>query len=71
MICNGVLVSRYHIAAAILMVLTFGAISLRAQSTYTGQLSVMVKDPSGAVIVGPKVTLTEVGTNAQTGRDRL
>jgi len=63
---NAVLVWRYQIGVAILMVLTFSAISLRAQSTYTGQLSGVVKDPSGAVIVGAKVTLTDVGTNAQT-----
>ena len=40
--------------------------SLRAQSTYTGQISGEVTDPSGAVIAGAKVTLTDDATNVQT-----
>jgi hypothetical protein len=34
-----------------------------AQSTYTSQLTGVVKDASGAVIPGAKVTLTDEGTN--------
>jgi hypothetical protein len=40
--------------------------SLRGQSTYTGQISGEVTDPSGAVIPGAKVTLTDDATNVQT-----
>jgi hypothetical protein len=40
--------------------------SLRGQSTYTGQISGEVTDPSGAVIAGAKVTLTDDATNVQT-----
>src|SRR6202162_707687 len=36
-----------------------------AQSTYTGKLSGEVTDPSGAVIAGAKVTLTDQATNVQ------
>src|ERR1700704_2559845 len=42
------------------------SLPLRAQSTYTGKLSGEVTDPSGAVIAGAKVTLTDQATSVQT-----
>jgi Carboxypeptidase regulatory-like domain len=43
-----------------------GALPLCAQSTYTGKLSGEVTDPSGAIIAGAKVTLTDQATSVQT-----
>src|ERR1700674_3104672 len=37
--------------------------TVAGQSTYTSQLSGFVSDPTGAVIPGAKVTLTDEGTN--------
>ncbi len=42
------------------------AVSVSAQSTYTGKLSGEVTDSSGAVIAGAKVTLTDQATNVAT-----
>jgi hypothetical protein len=49
-----------------LFVLQLGTLPLRAQSTYTGQISGVVTDSSGAAIPGAKVTLTDEATNAPT-----
>jgi len=48
-----------------MLILLLG-VSVHGQSTYTGQISGEVTDPSGAVIAGAKVTLTDVATNVQT-----
>jgi len=42
------------------------SLPLCPQSTYTGKLSGEVTDPSGAVIAGAKVTLTDQATSVQT-----
>src|SRR5580700_5453043 len=42
------------------------SLPLGAQSTYTGKLSGEVTDPSGAVIAGAKVTLTDQATSEET-----
>jgi hypothetical protein len=49
-----------------LFVLQIGTLPLRAQSTYTGQISGVITDSSGAVIPGAKVTLTDEATNLPT-----
>jgi len=46
----------------VLAVLLFSAFPVFAQSTYTAQLTGVVTDPSGGVIPGAKVTLTDEGT---------
>jgi Carboxypeptidase regulatory-like domain/TonB dependent receptor-like, beta-barrel len=51
---------------ALAMLTLVCCLSLRGQSTYTGQLSGEVTDSSGAVIAGAKVTLTDEATNVQT-----
>lgn len=48
------------------VILQVGTLPLRAQSTYTGQISGVVTDSSGAVIPGAKVTLTDEATNLPT-----
>ncbi len=57
--------SSFRIVLTAVLVLLLG-VSVRGQSTYTGQISGEVTDPSGAVIAGAKVTLTDVATNVQT-----
>ena len=57
--------SSFRIVLTAILVLLLG-VSVHGQSTYTGQISGEVTDPSGAVIAGAKVTLTDVATNVQT-----
>lgn len=52
--------------ALLFIILLAGALPLHAQSTYTGQISGVVTDSSGAVIPGAKVTLTDEATNVPT-----
>jgi Carboxypeptidase regulatory-like domain/TonB dependent receptor len=52
---------RWVIAALLLAVFMLCVASMQAQSPTTGQITGTVKDPSGAVIAGAKITVTSVG----------
>jgi hypothetical protein len=54
---------RWGIALALLLLALGASERAVAQSSYTSQLTGVVKDGSGAVIPGAKVTLTDDGTN--------
>src|ERR1041385_3594343 len=55
---------KYWVSVLALFILSLGLINKgTAQSTYTSQLSGVVRDGQGAVIPGAKVTLTDEGTN--------
>ena len=56
---------RTHLAALILAFLLLSTLSALAQSASTGTLTGTVTDPTGAVIPGATVTLTDVATKAQ------
>src|ERR1700756_1766067 len=54
---------RWEMVLALCLVILGASNRLAAQSTYTSQLSGVVKDASEAVLPGAKVTLTDEGTN--------
>src|ERR1700736_2438930 len=56
---------RTHLAALILAFLILSTLSALAQSASTGTLTGTVTDPTGAVIPGATVTVTDVATKAQ------
>jgi hypothetical protein len=54
------------LAAVLLFLYALGSPALRAQSSYTAQLTGVVTDSSGGVVPGAKVTLTDEATNIAT-----
>ena len=65
-ILAGLIARRLFIAAFLMEGLASGPALLRAQSGFEAQIRGKVTDPSGAVVSGAKVRLTDVATGIET-----